>query len=218
MYVNGTLLGRVSDDSFSAGAIGFVAVAYQENPYVGFDTVHVAFDNVKVYSLGHETMAPTFTPTALAPTTTPTPKPTSTSTPTPTNTPKPTTTPTSTSTPRPTLHACPPDPSLVRIENGLEVPLSISLSGPWNVTVRVPAGATRSTCSMPGKYAYAAATGYPENTGAIDLEPGPCTCWWVHPEDEAPPSRFWMLALPGPVPGQPIVCWCPDGHEFYSPP
>lgn len=223
LHANGKLLDTATDDSFAAGTIGLTAVAYEESPYTGSDAVHVAFDNVKVYSLGPATSVATFTPTAFAPTDThtETPTPTLTSTPTTTRTPAPTAThtPTSTSTPSPIPFVCPPDPSLMQIENHLEVPLSISLSGPWIVTVRVPAGATRYFCFMPGQYAYrATATGYPENSGTIALGTGPCTCWWVYPEDQVPPSRFTMLAIPGFVPGDPvIVCWCP-AIEFYSPP
>jgi serine/threonine protein kinase len=223
MYVNDTLLDRMSDDSFTAGAIGLVAVYYGESPYAGYDTVHVAFDNVNVYSVESETGMPAPAPTGTAvrtatATPTNTATPTYTSTPTATYTPTPTHTSIPTNTPSPIPFVCPPDPSLIQIENYLEVPLSISLSGPWIVTVHVPAGASRYLCFMPGQYAYrATATGYPENRGTIALETGSCTCWGAIHWDK-PPVQIGMVAIPGFVPGDPvIVCWC-GAIESYSPP
>jgi hypothetical protein len=139
------------------------------------------------------TATPTHTPTntpSSTPTSTLTPTPTSTKTPTPI---PPTPTPADTPTPRPTPtpRLCPPNPALVQIENDLDVELTITLKGPEEVIMVLPANTQQNYCMVPGEYSYTATDpkyGTDTGTTAWAYTPGDCHCWeWYAGIRIAPP-------------------------------
>jgi uncharacterized protein YraI len=91
-------------------------------------------------------------------------------------TPTPLATPTAT---RPPLTKdCPPNPALVEVSNRLSAPLTISLTGPEQVTVGVLPGETGRYCLMAGSYLFTArAPGYTNRSGTQVFASGECQCW-----------------------------------------
>jgi hypothetical protein len=173
------------------------------------------------------TSTPTFTPTLTAtctPTHTPTATPTLTPTRTPTRTPRPTRAPTATptltatasptprpkptSTPAPTAapRACCPFPALIEVISELPVDATVSLNGPEQVILTVPAGGKRRYCLVPGEYAYTiSAPGYPgSGTSFFGYTAQKCECRWVYVER---PGFY----LPG------ASCSCPADRSLYGP-
>lgn len=115
-------------------------------------------------------------------------------------TPTPAFTPTPTLTPTPKV--CPPDPALVQLKNLLEVTLTLTLSGPQEETIVVPADGSKNICLKPGTYKVTlSAPGYPKETETETFESGPCQCYTVY-------SGIMISPL----------CFCSEDPSAYSPP
>jgi hypothetical protein len=100
------------------------------------------------------------------------------------------------------VHACQAGMALVQINNHLGATLHLDLTGPENVTLSVPAYATRNVCFYAGSYSYyASAGGYGSKSGTEPMDSGACQCW------------DWFTGV-NPNPN----CGCSDNLGDYSRP
>ncbi|MFZ5918570.1 MAG: NBR1-Ig-like domain-containing protein [Chloroflexota bacterium] len=83
--------------------------------------------------------------------------------------------------PTPTPASCPANPALVAVINELAIQLTVSINGPQNGSVVLPANSTKRICVIPGDYSFTAqASGYNPLTGAKSFHSDDCQCWWFY--------------------------------------
>ncbi len=103
--------------------------------------------------------------------------------------------------PLPSVHACQGGMAKIHIDNHVPGQLTISISGPENWTLRIPAYQSRNYCFYAGTYSYyGSVPGYGSKSGTISFDAGDCQCW------------DWYTGAP------PIGCDCSNNMGDYSRP